>query len=417
MDGVACKRQGWLLTVLFLGISCGQETQQPQTNTGPAQIEPPVQEEPALQLSPNIDLSQAIEDLALDAQGELLVSTGSQLYQMAAGQLSVRPLYAEPQEPQTMGKILAMSPLADGGAWVAAEEGLYTLQSLYLTASSLKLDGPVRKLLTIKLGPTAGLWLATDSGLHWLSQDNQLKALAMGKLSQGITALAADQRGQMLLQRGSEVSWVKLESGKLFDHPLGFPIGEVTAVASAGQTLLLQTQTHLYLHLYEPSERWVEVKLPQSTWLPLRYISGDQLAGRFWAQTLGGDLLEFDAQQIIKRPGLNLHVPPVVDGLGRIYKAGGSILLSGSVSSGPELSFEKDIRPWLQTHCLACHSSQGADFSAYETFRPLAEDALHRVKNGDMPRCEGSARCADEQQLKPENYQILLRWLREGRKP
>ena len=76
--------------------------------------------------------------------------------------------------------------------------------------------------------------------------------------------------------------------------------------------------------------------------------------------------------------------------------------------------FEYRRPPAIQNDCSMCHQNQTADFEVYEVFVERAEDALARVRAGDMPRCDGSVRCPPESALSPADYAVLEQWLRDG---
>jgi hypothetical protein len=62
---------------------------------------------------------------------------------------------------------------------------------------------------------------------------------------------------------------------------------------------------------------------------------------------------------------------------------------------------------------VMCH----ADFTDIGVFSPIAEDALQRVRSGDMPRCTGGLPCPGEQHLTADDYAVLEGWIRGGKQP
>ncbi|MEO1172399.1 MAG: hypothetical protein AAFX94_10155, partial [Myxococcota bacterium] len=69
----------------------------------------------------------------------------------------------------------------------------------------------------------------------------------------------------------------------------------------------------------------------------------------------------------------------------------------------PTPTFSDDIEPWLAPRCTSCHRG----FSDPVYFQDIAENALARVRTGDMPRSGAPVPAAD--------YALLYDWLRLGR--
>jgi len=92
--------------------------------------------------------------------------------------------------------------------------------------------------------------------------------------------------------------------------------------------------------------------------------------------------------------------------------SGATVEIYGVSAETNRVGFAADLRPWIQTHCALCHSTHTADFTDPAVFRARAEDALRRVRAGDMPRCNGALRCGPEQLL--TDYPLLEGWIRGG---
>ena len=75
------------------------------------------------------------------------------------------------------------------------------------------------------------------------------------------------------------------------------------------------------------------------------------------------------------------------------------------------VSFAKELKPWLQKHCTACH----ADYAEPTPFGLKAEAALFRVGTGDMPRCTGGVPCPSGMRL--DDTTLLEQWIRTGKQP
>lgn len=145
--------------------------------------------------------------------------------------LEIGPLDTEPTSHGTAtGPVSGVEPLADGDVLIAAEQGLFTLQSWGLAPSPLgevyTPDGDTQLLAAD--GPNGlDLWLADETGL-WLWRDGDLFSIGAGELPtagariawgspvQGFGALwvAADESVYALVeQSGGFVTWE--EGGEL----------------------------------------------------------------------------------------------------------------------------------------------------------------------------------------------------------
>ncbi|MFT3895809.1 MAG: hypothetical protein QM730_29675 [Anaerolineales bacterium] len=93
---------------------------------------------------------------------------------------------------------------------------------------------------------------------------------------------------------------------------------------------------------------------------------------------------------------------------------------STNAASSAEVSYAKDVRPILESHCASCHMgefvSKGLDMSTYESLMEGSEDGpvidpgdakhsllIEKVTEGKMPK-RGP-------KLTPEQIQILTDWI------
>src|SRR5262249_11715051 len=105
-----------------------------------------------------------------------------------------------------------------------------------------------------------------------------------------------------------------------------------------------------------------------------------------------------------------------VDALGDLWIALGPALhhLSRGATAA-WVGFASDVARWIGAHCTQCHGNQTQDFRIYEVFAPKAEEALGRIRSGDMPRCNGGLVCPADQHLAASDYAVLEQWIRAGK--
>src|SRR5262249_54108189 len=79
-----------------------------------------------------LEADAAVEALGIDNNKNVVAVAGAQTFAVAADALELRALYAGPGDPETTGTVHAVVPKMDGGAWIAADAGLFILDELYV---------------------------------------------------------------------------------------------------------------------------------------------------------------------------------------------------------------------------------------------------------------------------------------------
>lgn len=364
-------------------------------------------------ISAAIPAAGTIDTLGVTQDGHPIVVAQDRVYELVAGALEWRPLYSE--DGTTLDDVTAVAPRHEGGAWIAASGKLFVLDDLYVLATPLALDaGAIHAIHDVAEGPLAGLWLATDSGL-FRRTDRALETWTIPDVQSTVTDLAIDPTGYfgLAIADGTFVTLEADGTAVVTDRD-AVDLGEVKGVAaSMGAVWAAGTKGVLRFALFETK--------PYRHYLlgsggNLLAVATDPVTGTPWFRS-ATQLFEIDGPTINAYPMASSNVPRiVVDTLGHVFVANGETLMrNGDMPSESATSFERDVLPWIQTNCAQCHGNQTQDFEDYAVFAPIAEEALSRVRRGDMPRCTGGVLCSPEQRLTAEQFAVLEQWLRDGK--
>src|SRR5688572_7215966 len=68
-----------------------------------------------------------IDRVGLTADGLVAVSAAGRIYEVDGTSLVQRNLYADEDDPTELGTVHRLAPRSSGGAWIAAENGLFAL--------------------------------------------------------------------------------------------------------------------------------------------------------------------------------------------------------------------------------------------------------------------------------------------------
>src|SRR5581483_4207675 len=99
--------------------------------------------------------------------GDLVEVAGGFVYQRTAGVLTLKNLYAEADDPQATGAVKQIAPRAAGGAWLAADNGLFVLEGDYVSHSPVMAGmGALSGAGEVAQGGMSGLWLAATNGVY-----------------------------------------------------------------------------------------------------------------------------------------------------------------------------------------------------------------------------------------------------------
>lgn len=372
-----------------------------------------------------------IEHLGVDGAGRPVVVGEGEVHVLRGSHFERRRLFVRPGDPPSLGVVHALAPRAPDGAWIAAEAGLFAVEGAYVVALGPSLDGlpetPVVDVLEVpEGGALSGLWLVTPEALL-RALDAETARYEIPDLSGSLEALAIEGRGRRgLALGGGEVRLIEPSGPSLAISRLPFDPGEVRGIAATQDAIWVAGELGLFV---SDGVRWRRIDLMRNPMValarlptrpPVTPITAN--AEEAFLQTSGGSVHRLRLIPEAGRVEASSHSPQgaalvAVDGRGGLWRTffpqpgGNGQRLEGFSAEGV-VGFGDDVRPFLSAHCSGCH-----DFETYEAFAPRAQAALSRVQTGDMPRCEGNARCPEERRLTPEQYAVLERWIEEGRLP
>ncbi|MEW5740752.1 MAG: hypothetical protein AB1938_17625 [Myxococcota bacterium] len=349
-----------------------------------------------------------VEAVGATRAGTLVVAGDGRVQEVVAGALTRRTLYAN-GSLDALGAVAQVSPRVEGGAWLAAANGLFVLEGEYVSASPLSEGrGGVFSVVERSAGALEGLWFASDSGLVRRKGSALDALLVPGLVTVKQVAISGDgARGFAAGEGGLRL--LSVVEGRLMAQEPVLTLTDVSHVA-AGRTVL-GALAREGLVIVDPG-RTPAWRLFPLTGHTLLALAGDGTADVLWLRTADGVLaVEGDTVkrlEVAAAASVSLALTPGGDVL--VSSEDGVRRLRTGVGT-TDVSFARDLAPWLSTTCGACHST----YTNLPDFAPRAEDALRRVKNGDMPRCDGSTRCA--QPLSPSDYAVLDGWIRGGKQP
>ncbi len=405
-------RPQWLCALVL--AACGKPPPTPPEETPKlTRLEAPARQGSAL-TQETLTASGSVTAVGMSTAGNLVMVADGRVYELVAGELTRRSLYAEGSDPTTLGPVNAIIPRAKGGAWLAGANGLFVLEGSYVTHSPVMVGmGPVSGLSEVGgVGGLEGLWLAATNGVY-RRQTAETNRYTIDGYGEGATGIAADPDGN--------AAFAVLD-GKLVllnaDRGGGAPaaaeppedVGAVNAVAAAKGTLYAATANGLY--------RWVGTATPPWSRFTLegaaaQDVEVDPVTGTAWALTEGA-LLRVDGDTLTSFARPSGASGLAIDRIGDLWTANAATLVRLKAGAGAaDAKFQADLKPWLQQRCTSCH----ADFADVVAFTPKAESALQRVRTGDMPRCTGGVPCAREMWLQPADYAVLEGWIRGGKQP
>jgi hypothetical protein len=396
-----------LLALLALAPACGGE---------PAAWQAPLTEVTAAPGAGTWTSEAAIavpadpEALGVDADHHVVVVAGGVTYALERGALVPRPLYAGAGEPEALGAARAVTPRAEAVAWIASEAGLFSVDRHYVTRSPMsEVAADVSTVTDVATGPLAGVWLVAQGRLHRAT--DALDALSIPGLGQVAHFAAASDGTFAVAASGHGVRVLRAAGSSLEASDPNLELGAIHGLAGGPGAVWLATATGLYR---TDGAAFTRFTFGEGSAPAVTAVAVDPGTGAAWAAT-SGSLVEVRGERLTRHGGATGEHGLVVDQLGDLYSmASGALVFRGTgATDGTAVTFA-DVVPWIEARCSACHSNQTSDFRDYEVFVTRAEEALSRVRAGDMPRCAGSVRCAPEDALAPADYAVLEQWIRDG---
>lgn len=359
-----------------------------------------------------------VQRLGVTGEGHLVAAVDGGLYELTGGLLEARTLYAGAGDPSSTGAVYAVAPRIGGGAWVAAEAGLFSIDDLYTYKVPLLPEaGAVHSVSDAPGGLLKGLWLATDDGLYRRDADRVTRYTVAG-VDGTVTQVAVSGDGRLGAALFGETLVLLEPEGEqiLTDRP-PLDTGAISAVAAGPNGIYVGAEKGLFV-LADSESQWVRHTLAAqgAPSAAVMALSIDKAMAAVWARTESG-LVRFESGELTSYEraagdGMSLLA---VDNFGDVWTAAGAELDRSSIgSAGSSATFSEDVLPWIQEQCSMCHMNQTQNFEDFEVFAEIAEAALARVRSGDMPRCDGGLRCPSEQRLQQEDYAVLEQWIRAG---
>ncbi|MEQ9501452.1 MAG: hypothetical protein RIT81_31570 [Deltaproteobacteria bacterium] len=411
------KRTWTALTAvgLLLGCSGGERstTPPPDAPASPVIVDETAPASASFSISASIPADGDIDTLGRTQAGTPIVAAQDRVYELVAGALEWRPLYVDGDEV-SLSDVTVVAPRLAGGAWIAAGGRLFVLDGLYVLATPLALDaGAIYAIDEVATGPLAGLWIATEGGLYRRTDEN-LETWAFPDVTT-VTDVAIEPNGRFgLVVADDTYATLEMEDGEVVTDGGAVELGAVRQVVASADAVWAAGAEGLLRFAVDDPKPYRHYTLGADA--DLVAIAADPVTGTPWVRT-GTQLMEVDGPTIRAYAMASSTVDHiVVDNLGHVYVAEGDTLKrNGDMPSESATSFERDVIPWIQANCSQCHSNQTQDFETYEVFSEIAEDALSRVRRGDMPRCTGGVLCSPEQRLTAEQYAVIEQWLRDGK--
>lgn len=355
-----------------------------------------------------LDTEVRPEAVGVDGGGHVVAVSGGVTYALERGALAKKPMYADVGDIPSLGDISAIADRPNGGAWLASDRGLFSVDRHFVVRS------PVSEALSgladaseAAGGPLVGLWLVAD-GLY-RQRGEVLDEIAVPGLS-APNRVAVSRDGQWgLVTDGTALALLRAEGGELVARALDLGLGDVRDLARGPDAVWAATAQGL---LRADASGLTRFDLGPNP-IAVAEVAVDASTGTAWAR-IDGALVAVQGASLVRYPTGANEAGLAVDQLGDVYTiADGALIHRGTGAEGSAVTFQ-DVLPWIQTHCSACHMNQTANFEDYEVFADRAEDALSRVRSGDMPRCQGSLRCDEDQALSPTDYAVLEQWIRDG---
>ena len=379
--------------------SCGEDAAAPNGPT-PIAVERRVPVRISWQETGSVPAADRPAAIGSDRDGRTLAAIGGQTYLVDAAVLTDRPAIADENAPTAVGEALRIRPRSAGGAWVAADSGLWFVDDLFVRHRPTGfVPSRILDVDEVDSGPLAGLWLAASDGVYW-AQDTTLQRLLSDHPPERI-AVRSDSAA--FISQGA-VRILRSETDGLFFTDA--PFTSARDVVAAGDALYVATDEGVYFHR---NDAWTQIDVGETSATALAASGND-----IWVRTSGGIIRLHD--DVATRYPLLGERGLAVDRLGDVYAMNADGLDRGrsGIIADEVVTFAANVRPWIDQHCAACHSNQTQDFRVYDVFREVANDALSRVRSGDMPRCLGGVRCPSEQTMSSEDYEVLEQWIRAG---
>jgi hypothetical protein len=358
-----------------------------------------------------------VEAIGISGEGRVLVVFDAQVHELSSGLFEPRSLYVGEGDPAALGTVHRIAPRLGGGAWVATEAGLFAVDELYTYKVPLLEDaGAMHDAIEVGSGALSGLWLATEAGLHHRDGD-EVYQYAIEGLTGAATDVAIAGSGTFgVALIGGVIATLEPSGGQILVDRPPLDTGAIHALAAGADAIYAATEKGIFAFTAGATPPWTQYTLSESGAIEVLALSIDAPKNAVWARTADSMvLLENGSITVFPMAPASQMSLLAIDSFGDVWTASGDALSKSTTSVSTETAtFTEHVLPWIQERCSMCHMNQTQNFEDYSTFVEVAENALTRVRSGDMPRCDGGLRCPSEQRLPEDDYAVLEQWIRDG---
>jgi hypothetical protein len=405
----------FVFSTFFAG--CGGEPSGVETSPSEVTVSFEAPREASYASMSSLTADAAVEALGRDEQGRIIAVAGGHTYEVSSDALQLRNLYAGPGDPRSMGRVHALAPKRGGGAWIAAGSGLFVLDTLYVVKSPLVVGpGALHAIAEVESGALAGLWVAGEAGL-FRHQGSQLEKYPVEVLESAVfDGLAVQRDGNAaLVLAGGELAVLSVDGQKITSDRPPLDAGTIYAVAAGATKLYAASAGGLLRFDRGQTPKWTRFALGTPA-VEVHAVTAE--GDKAYART-ADSLLLLEGDSLTKYPAATLSASEKAllstDALGDVWLTKEATLQRVTPGmAGERVSFEAEVQPWIAMYCSRCHQNQTQDFEDYAVFKERAEEALARVRSGDMPRCDGGLPCSTAR-LEESAYQVLASWIRDGK--
>ncbi len=345
--------------------------------------------------------------------GALAVSTDVAVMTAGSERLETMPVGA-PGEEMSLGAVRLIAR-RNQSLWVHTDRGLFHEADGHLLRSPLSESISSLSVLGIDSFGEA------ESEELWLTCSQSLKRVAQGAMSDVTLAinghiLAAPSAtlavgpGQAVLVVGSDVFFVDVGAQKA--AWVAQEVGTVNALARLEDgTAYLASSAGLYRRARSGTVEKIGFG-----------GSIDALSVNFGNTLIatGGRLAQLDASghAAVSIGTVTKPTSVTVDANGNTFVIDDATLVELATGTSSAPSFESDVKPFYAAHCTSCHTTgdEGSpvfDLTRYEVAKSKAASAVKRLQGqGGAPMPPASSEV-----LRPQEYEIVLRWFAGGMRP
>jgi hypothetical protein len=348
-----------------------------------------------------------VEGLGVNGADHPVVVSAGRVFELLPEGPVARTLFTADGDPTRLGSVGTIAARHDGGAWLASENGVFVVDTRYVWRSGWTSNAT--QVVERASGPLGGIWVVGDRLVRY-REDGGHQLTVPGLERVEALALTTDGARGFVTGRGALRLLSSSEEGIVAEaHVPELTLTNARSPVAGGAVLAALADEGLVVFDSRKTPSWRLL-----TGLQARALAVDPTSNALWIRTdtqlvvVDGELARATPIDVAQSPLKTL----VLDGYGDVLMpvASGVLRLETGVDRRT-VGFQTDIVPLVNRRCVACHSS----YAQRSSFFAIAEDALSRVRSGDMPRCENGARC--QQPLPATEAAVLESWVRGGKAP